>query len=570
MGNVPNAVEIHQAASTLEAFDLDNEYNPVRFGAANGLNQMQLAAFVSICLAQLDRELGRKATHIFVAGAAGSGKSKVLHTVAAWMAGRQRSGQLRLSASTGTAAAKIRGMTLHSLVGIGKLMTKDAGTGEVDALSAEKVKPNTWTRKPSEKTHQELAQVTLVCTDEVGMIGHSLMNAAHSTMMAVKSNDEDFGNINTVWFGDFCQFSPVGDTALYDTPKFTSPPTLNLWESAVTSCIILDEPMRQDPAEASFLQTLSNLRVGDETDSTFQLLNERVVGNGRGQVSLRQPLFADAIFITPRHSLRRRVNELRAAGMARDKGQHLLVSVARYKSGAMSKADLEKVREMSPSAHGSCDPLVYLTMGMKVVINTNVFTSQGITNGAYGTVTRLLLDPSDNLRLADAPVDRPFVLKYPPRVVVVALHDPHPDLAVLEGLQPGEVPIVPLNGKTAKVGAKSFSFEQIPISPAFAITDYRAQGATEQAVIVDFKPPGRAKKTSSKKNPLKSARAAAYVCSSRVTTLGGLAVIRKFAVEDLGTKFEPKLKAELQREVKLQEGTLERLQEVRPDEITPA
>ncbi|GAA6029634.1 hypothetical protein JCM8097_000975 [Rhodosporidiobolus ruineniae] len=537
-----------EPSSTTDAFDLDHPTNPIQFAAARGLNKKQTEAFCLIALAQLAVEDGDLTPrNIFISGPAGSGKSVALDAVAAWMAKRSRSGQLRLAASTGTAAANVRGMTLHSLLGYKH--RKNAGAdGEADALSSTKAD-----FVVNDKVRAELAKVTLVCVDEVGMIGHRLLNAANGVFQKVKESSAPFGGIVTVWFGDFCQFVPVGDAALYNPPTQArlGGATTNLWTTEVTRCIVLDEPMRQRRDEAEFLSTLRDLRIGTNVEASWDLLNKRVAGLKEGAVRLNHSVYKNALFITPRHTLRREVNKRRVLTLARENSQVVLASIARYSTtGRKPKAvDLFELAGAAPRKHGNCDAVVYLTLGMPVVLTLNQHTGQGVTNGAYGTITKIVVNIKDELWVATAAPGTVVRLRRPPPLVIVKLRKVHADLARLDDLDEGEVPVAPVSGKTEFSGKRgNYEFEQLPLSPAFAVTDYQAQGATEPAVIIDLVPPGRKTKAALNASPLKNARAAAYVSISRVTTLEGLAVLRPFKTHDLGMGVEPNLRRQLERE----------------------
>ncbi|GAA5951502.1 hypothetical protein JCM10213_002746 [Rhodosporidiobolus nylandii] len=541
-------VDLSPPAPTDDAFLASHETNPVRFARGAGLNKKQTEAFCLVALAQLDAERGvvSETGHIFVAGAAGSGKSVVLATIANWMALRRRTGQLRLVASTGTAAAKIKGMTLHSLLGY-RRGKKSGGDGEADALTTQDAK-----FRVDKRVRDELEHVTLVCCDEVGMVGHCLMNGAHEVFQTAKGTPSAFGNIVTVWFGDHCQFAPVGDAALYDKPGATKARVdVDLWSTHVRKCIILDQPMRQRPEEVAFLSTLGNLHLGRNTATSWLLLNNRVAGLHERAIRLADERYKNALFITARHGLRREVNRARTIGLAREKNQLVFASVSRYKTAGRQgkKVDFALLGCVAPRHHGNCDPVVFLTVGMPVVVNANMHTGQGVTNGAYGIVTKIVLDGEDAARLSEALPGVVFRLLHPPPLVIVKMRHVHDDLVHLDGLEPGEVPITPVAGRTELTGdSQNFKFEQLPISGAFAVTDYRAQGATEDAVVIDLVPPGQRSKAERNASPLKNARAAAYVAISRVTTLDGLAVLRSFDEADLGRGVEQSLEKQLARE----------------------
>lgn len=78
----------------------------------------------------------------------------------------------------------------------------------------------------------------------------------------------------------------------------------------------------------------------------------------------------------------------------------------------------------------------------------------------------------------------------PPSHILVCLH--RTKICQLSGLPPHVIPISPIT-KTFSITVgdtiKTVSRTQLPMTPAYAFTDYRAQGQTIVPVIVDIGPP---------------------------------------------------------------------------------
>jgi ATP-dependent exoDNAse (exonuclease V) alpha subunit len=113
-------------------------------------------------------------------------------------------------------------------------------------------------------------------------------------------------------------------------------------------------------------------------------------------------------------------------------------------------------------------------VGMKVMVTFNLNTSLDIANGARGVITRIVLDSRET------PSSEPIVeLKYPPACVIVKL----------DGLEEGEIPILPMEKKyqfTLHGVDKSVTRVQLPMTPAYAFTDYRSQGQTLKRCYIDL------------------------------------------------------------------------------------
>lgn len=136
---------------------------------------------------------------------------------------------------------------------------------------------------------------------------------------------------------------------------------------------------------------------------------------------------------------------------------------------------------------------VELAVGMKVMVTANIDTDIDIANGSRGEVTKIVLDPRKQLEEGSKDI---IILKYLPLYILVKLQRTR--AAQLDGLDPGVIPILPAKKMTIKLqGADGHSIQrtvtrmQLPITPAYAFTDYRSQGQTlsHAHVIVDLAQP---------------------------------------------------------------------------------
>jgi hypothetical protein len=294
--------------------------NPIAFMQQHSLNEKQSYAFGFLCLRLLARreDPEGKARRLVIVGSAGVGKSVCINTYTEWITACGLQGFVRRSATTNTAAAKIRAVTTQSLIGLRPKKGRDDGEAlEADRFSLEPAKVNV-----KASVRDEWKGVLQHIIDEFSMLGQNLHEQLHAVMSAVYGlNGEPFGNVEQAYVGDPYQFKPVKDKALHTKSAFK----INHWDQ-LTDAIVLTEIMRQDPGELQWIKLLNRLRARDAQDDDFAQLNNLIVGSP-GAADISHSSWDDALFITKRHSLRRAVNARRAESFASAHGRDIFVHV---------------------------------------------------------------------------------------------------------------------------------------------------------------------------------------------------------------------------------------------------
>ncbi|KAF8572878.1 hypothetical protein K439DRAFT_1377173, partial [Ramaria rubella] len=129
-----------------------------------------------------------------------------------------------------------------------------------------------------------------------------------------------------------------------------------------------------------------------------------------------------------------------------------------------------------------------LALGMKVMVTTSVDTDLDVANGSHGVIVGITLDPREEQCVNSQIVK----LEYPPSYILVQLQRTRTEQ--LEGLEEGVIPIEPAK-KSFKIQApltrmkrtqKTVKQIQLPLTAAYAFTDYRSQGQTIPHIIVDI------------------------------------------------------------------------------------
>ncbi|KJZ69885.1 hypothetical protein HIM_10718 [Hirsutella minnesotensis 3608] len=169
------------------------------------LNQKQAIAFLILCR-QLDLiHRGGKEGDVgqlcqFVGGEGETGKSRVIEALVELFA-RNR---LLITATSGTAAARINGITIHSACGF----CKDQGTGANTAKDLDGARmPKRAHRFVHGQSRMDWQEEMI---DEVSILGARTLHTVNEQLCRFRGSQRDFGGIPIVLFcEDFHQFRPV-------------------------------------------------------------------------------------------------------------------------------------------------------------------------------------------------------------------------------------------------------------------------------------------------------------------------------------------------------------------------
>ena len=400
----------------------------------------------------------------------------------------------------GVAAKNISGMTLHAALNLG-----------------------CWKR--SKSSHLKGARdriamwdgVDYLFIDEVSMIGCQFLCQISEALTEAKGNTNAFGNINIIFAGDFAQLGPVGDSRLFshvDTNNIARSNSTHgkkimfgklLWLS-ITTVVILTEIMRQSgPENIPFTQCLDRLRIGNCTDSDYDLLNTCILDNAHENIHSSE--WKTAPIIVSDNATKDALNTRLAAKFAADTGQKLEWYYSTDKRAGNTLTDPQLKETLQQLHSGQTNyrlGKIPLVKGMPVLINQNFDVEGGIVNGSTGTIESIRYRTDEN-------GDRHLIS------CTVLVQDCTDD--ALPHLQPYHIPILedtvdmtfihPFSKRKCTIHRS-----QIPILPAFAMTVHKAQGQSLNNVIIDL--------------DCCSGTESPYVMVSRATSLAGLLILRPF------------------------------------------
>ena len=139
----------------------------------------------------------------YLGGAGGTGKSRVVDAIKELFRLKEQDHLVLITASSGSAAAKIGGVTIHSAC---KMRVDENGRHGNRITTAD---------NPSEETRWRWKQKLVLVLDEVSMIGGSTLDDIDERIRMFRGDQAPFGGIPVVLLcGDFYQFGPVKETSL--------------------------------------------------------------------------------------------------------------------------------------------------------------------------------------------------------------------------------------------------------------------------------------------------------------------------------------------------------------------
>jgi hypothetical protein len=119
-----------------------------------------------------------------------------------------------------------------------------------------------------------------------------------------------------------------------------------------------------------------------------------------------------------------------------------------------------------------------------------------------------------------------------------------------EDLEADVIPVFPLE-RSITIKGYSVRRRQVPMCPAFGLTDYKVQGSTLMTAVLDLKDDPTAKGKDHHKK-----YCSIYVQLSRLRSLAGLYLLQKIDMEDLRFQPDKRLLKEMERLQKLERETI--------------
>jgi len=285
-------------------------------------------------------------SNILVTGGAGTGKSFLLNYL------KRHYGKLGLAvtASTGIAAVNIGGSTIHSWAGIG-----------LANLPIDQIIANLFSGKMS-KIRRRIKETRILAIDEISMISANLFDILDQVLRAVRENNQPFGGLQILLFGDFLQLAPI---TRYGDEEQSFCFTSQSWKNLDLQTFVLQEIFRQH--DKKFIKILNNLRFGNLDEDDVEQLNLRLKANDDN-------LTIKPTILTSHNAKAAQINEFELKKIPREEKSF----EAKY-FGEINKVELLRKNCLAVES-------LKLKVGAQVMMIKNTFQKEGIINGSLGVV----------------------------------------------------------------------------------------------------------------------------------------------------------------------------------------
>ena len=400
--------------------------------------------------------------HYFISGGAGVGKTFLTKMIVAYLQLFEpliaHSSPVVICAPTGTAARTVGGETIHSLLSI----------PVSDYLTYQNLFGISLNRLQS-----RFQNVHTIIIDEISMVSNAMMTFISRRLSEATKNDLPFGNLNILVVGDLYQIRPVKGSFVFKDQL--------LW--CLFKPIFLTENMRQI-TDQSYANLLNRARVGLLHDLDVEQLKSRL------GLHLTEP-FSSALHIFPKRNM---VDEFNTVCQnALNLHTHCFTFNAEHYFSASDMRPGADVDSAYIPAHdrqaGGLPRSLTVSSGSRVMLIRNIYTRQGLVNGAMGAVAHVDLVAN---------------------IIYVKFDDESIGRLLQRSDIRNAVPIVVIE-HNYMMGGRKITRKQFPLMLCWACTIHKIQGTSLDKAVVYL---GREIFD----------KGMAYVALSRVRTLDGLAI----------------------------------------------
>lgn len=531
------------------------------------LNRRQSVAFRLICR-QLDRvhrdERGTPQLCQYVGGEGGTGKSRIIEAIAKLFATKAMSHRLLVTATSGTAAANINGVTIHSACNFSKNAVRVGSGGKsVDGF----VPSSSADLRIDGQIKMDWQEKYLLIIDEVSMLGGRTLYAVNEHLCQVRGSTKDFGGIPIVLFcGDFHQFPPVQDRSILlpsaEIPwdegrtfrmeqRYQHEKAHALWER-FTTVVMLDEQVRA-AGDLRLQRLLKQIRQGVQDQSDLEFLNNECYHEGR-----RIPWESGVTVVSPPNKNRWNLNFEGTLSFQRQQQATVRIFISEHKWSDDKPTEEEAlmILNQGDDSEISAAGVFMFVPGMPVVVNHNVHLGLKLVNGATYTALDVVIDK----KYPGHRISADTILHFGPPAGIILAAKTTNDFHFV-GMPPSTILLTPMSVKIECRTKRPWqqvevSRRGLPCAPAFACTDYKVQGGTFDKVVLDLRG-ARTTKVDGETVHSKCDPYSLYVQLSRCRSLNGIILLSKVRERDfIGNKIPENMMAAEERLELLSDATI--------------
>ena len=311
--------------------------------------------------------------YIFLSGGGGVGKSHLVISISEYLKRMlkfacQRFDQpsVVLTASTGVAACRISGTTLHSAF---KLPLTNSGNG--------------FPKISDQQLHilrLKYAHLKVVVIDEISMVGINTFEDFNKMLQRIMGNNHIFGGVSILAVGDFMQLPPVKQRSVYSDSEANSYTCLSgsLWKDNF-GLHELREIVRQvdDPEWAALI---SRIRTGDQTEDDINVLKSL----DKTDTSV-WPNQYTTLYLT--NLLSQRENEKELDKLSAEK--FVIVAKDNTKDVATRRYPVSVPEDKPLHETANLPGKLRLCVGARCMLTKNIDLEDHLPNGLTGTIVHL-------------------------------------------------------------------------------------------------------------------------------------------------------------------------------------
>ena len=280
---------------------------------------------------------------------------------------------VKVCALTGVAARLVHEATLHSTLKLP--VQKDGRIVRMPLLTGNYLK----------LMRQQWKNIQYLFIDEISMVPYEILCMIDSRLRQLKNNeDELFGGLNIIVYGDLLQLTPVRGNEVFVQPK-NMQPAIHLWRTF--SFCELTENMRQK-GDNTFINILNALRIGELKSEHLNILMQKVSNDTTGEFSIENALriFPTNQQVNDYNEAVLKYFEQKNVQMFNIKAQDQIIDSNRN----MDNITLDNIIPLDINKTGGLPKELRIFVGAKVMLRSNIDTDKGLVNGAIGLIKEIV------------------------------------------------------------------------------------------------------------------------------------------------------------------------------------